>query len=703
MLLIPSDHWANRPTTIESLIQYLSAVSTDDFDAGVKAYQDGNRPEAADRFYTAYQDGLKKDDIKLWSGALCLHATMLVYQRKTEESVNYYKQILNVPYEDSDLFIRAITNSSMSTIHSMRGESKKAIKHERAFLYWARYEQDDPFEEGSALRTLGYQYLALEHLDSAYTCFTEARKIHEEYNHPEGMLRSYFALGIYNQKIDSYEEAIEYYFSWLEQADRISDKKSEPQKVMIYVHLANSFMAIDQWDQAQQFSKKAIDLAEQLNLVFYRATAVLTAAKVAYHLGDYEQAKILYDDCLKNYAEQGKKPKEVEALMGLTRLHMSQQDLRTGSETIRRAIELTDSVDLLVYQWQTRELYGELLIKQKKWREAERVLNEAYRLSVEHEDLAGEEIAGRRLAEVYGQLNQPERALYYLQRSSQLKDSLYEKNNADNARLVEARFRFNEQQAELEKLDAANQLLEVKSTANRRWLILLISALAVFGIFIGALWKLYDKSRAQESVIKDTLADREILLKEIHHRVKNNLQVISSLLSMHSRQISDPGAQQAMLEGRNRVKSMALIHQNLYGDHDLVNVNTSEYIDKLIYSIVYSYKMDLDKIDIDIDVDEVRMDVDTMIPLGLIINELVSNAMKYAYESGQGALKVLLKDKDNHYELTVKDSGPGFKSTRVEEVSSLGFKIINAFVKKLKATLTIENRDGAQVLLQIPK
>src|SRR5690625_930343 len=147
--------------------------------------------------------------------------------------------------------------------------------------------------------------------------------------------------------------------------------------------------------------------------------------------------------------------------------------------------------------------------------------------------------------------------------------------------------------------------------------------------------------------ISKTLRKKDILLKEIHHRVKNNLQVISSLLSLQSRQLESPQAREAMQSSRNRIKSMALIHQKLYQDEDLIGVEIAEYIDKLMLSLVKSYQTSTENIEIKTDIDSMKLEVDTIIPIGLIINELISNSFKYAFDAQKGGkLQVTLKKQE---------------------------------------------------------
>ena len=136
---------------------------------------------------------------------------------------------------------------------------------------------------------------------------------------------------------------------------------------------------------------------------------------------------------------------------------------------------------------------------------------------------------------------------------------------------------------------------------------------------------------SQKQLVEKSLADKELLLREIHHRVKNNMQVISSLLSIQSRDIKDEVALKAVNDSRNRVRAMALIHQGLYIENDLRGIRTSDYITKLCNSLFSSYRIDADRINLQLYVEDLLIDVDSIVPIGLILNELITNALKYAF------------------------------------------------------------------------
>lgn len=211
---------------------------------------------------------------------------------------------------------------------------------------------------------------------------------------------------------------------------------------------------------------------------------------------------------------------------------------------------------------------------------------------------------------------------------------------------------------------------------------------------------LVDKTKQLEVA----LLDREILLKEIHHRVKNNLQVISSLLNLQAGSLSDEAAIGAVKDGQYRVKSMALIHQKLYQDDDLKGVAVQDYIESLTSELMNTFGMSQDDLSIEVDTRQLKLDIDTLIPLGLIINELITNSMKYAFKQTEmGLLKIEMSEEDEKLAVSVCDNGAGMDQSALASNDSFGWKMIRSLARKLKAEIHITNKTGTEVKLIISR
>jgi two-component sensor histidine kinase len=205
-----------------------------------------------------------------------------------------------------------------------------------------------------------------------------------------------------------------------------------------------------------------------------------------------------------------------------------------------------------------------------------------------------------------------------------------------------------------------------------------------------------ERKRAEER-IKASLQEKEVLLKEIHHRVKNNLQVISSLLYLGSKNIEGREALEMFQESQHRVRSMALVHERLYQSKDLTRVEFAEYIRGMANYLLRSYRVNSNIIQLKINVDNVSLGLDTAIPCGLMINELVSNSLKHAFTDGkEGEIRIELhSDSEGECTLMVSDDGVGLpKDLDFRETESLGLQLVNTLVDQLEGTIELNRSDG---------
>jgi len=189
---------------------------------------------------------------------------------------------------------------------------------------------------------------------------------------------------------------------------------------------------------------------------------------------------------------------------------------------------------------------------------------------------------------------------------------------------------------------------------------------------------------------------KEVLLKEIHHRVKNNLQVIASLLSLQSRNFKDKEFRLAFAESQNRIRAMAIAHEKLYMSKDLKNIDSADYIKNLANYLLHSYRVSAEKIDLEIDVDNIYLDIDQIIPLGLIINELITNSLKYAFYPGnEGLISLSFKHSGSALVLTIGDNGKGIpENMDIFSTGSLGMQLVTTLVEQLQGKLKIHRCSG---------
>ena len=199
-----------------------------------------------------------------------------------------------------------------------------------------------------------------------------------------------------------------------------------------------------------------------------------------------------------------------------------------------------------------------------------------------------------------------------------------------------------------------------------------------------------------EKMLKNSLDAKEMLLKEIHHRMKNNLMIISSLLNLQSRYIKDEESKNIFKESQNRARSMALMHERLYQSADLKSIDFGDYISTQANDIYHTYVMDTNLIKLNIDVDDLRLDINTSIPLGLIVNELVTNSLKHGFPEGKsGEIGIIFHKQDENYILEIKDNGVGFsEDIDYKNTDSLGLQLINNLTDQIDGEIEFNTSSG---------
>jgi PAS domain S-box-containing protein len=212
--------------------------------------------------------------------------------------------------------------------------------------------------------------------------------------------------------------------------------------------------------------------------------------------------------------------------------------------------------------------------------------------------------------------------------------------------------------------------------------------------------QLYLERMKAEDRILASLREKEVLLKEVHHRVKNNLQIISSLINLQSRNVQDPRALEVLRESQNRVRSLALVHERLYRSSDLSRVDFGEYIRNMVSSLFSSYSSLAQGVAYEIDAGETLVGVDLAIPCGLVLNELISNALKHAFPDGKRG-KVFIsfhRRGDGPYVLRVKDNGVGFPpGLDILKTETLGFQLVHTLTRQLAGSLELNREGGTEI------
>jgi two-component sensor histidine kinase/Tfp pilus assembly protein PilF len=552
------------------------------------------------------------------------------------------------------------------------------------------------------LTRLGQFAAALDYCERAKATYQQTRKI-------PGLAETYNRIGMVHNQQGQFAQALENFSESLRlyrQAGMETKVTSIEENIgIIHFRQQDYQLALDYFQGCLKSYK------EQKNEA--AASKILVNIGAAYNrLGKPAQAIEAHSEALAFFERSGNR-----VGMGISYNNIGNVYLETGQPA--------KAVDYYKRSLQVKEKMGDRLgvsITSKNIADAYLGMNNlaSATASIEKSLKIAEEIGAQEqvkdafeiLSKIAEKKGEYKKALEYERNLATAKDSLFSREKTEQISKMRAIYENEKerQQAahELEKRDASIAILNKENELNNAQRNLLMAVAGALLAVAGLTYYLYaqkQKSNVKLSekniLIEKALADRETLLKEIHHRVKNNLQVISSLLSLQSKSLQDTGAQDAISESRNRVKSMSLIHEQLYQDDTIAGVYMKDYIERLVRSLNQSYGLDSSRVEVKVDTDNILLDVDSAIPLGLIINELVSNSMKYGFPGQrEGSILISLRDGLEELRLLVKDSGVGIDPGKNTE-QSFGLNMVRSLMRKLKAEMTIESGAGTAVELVI--
>lgn len=317
----------------------------------------------------------------------------------------------------------------------------------------------------------------------------------------------------------------------------------------------------------------------------------------------------------------------------------------------------------------------------------------------------------RELSLVFEKKNDFEQAYNYHVKYMAIKDTLI--NISNNNKLAELRTKYNisEKQRNIESLTLEKKLTKEKYNRevyfrNSLMAIIFLILLVVTVILIkdNTLKKINKQLALQKSIVEQREKEKELLVREMHHRVKNNLQLTSSLLNLQARKLTDNEAIQSLKQARDRIHAISLIHQKLYSKDDISQINLNEFLPELSNAVLLSNNSQKTSITIQYNIDDIFITLDIAISIGLIINEALINSVKYAFVNlEKGIIEISAKKEVDLINLSIKDNGLGIQNLEnSEQFGGFGFQLLRSFTTKLAGKISIENNQGTIINIKIP-
>lgn len=644
--------------------------------------------------------------------------SLLILLPKTKEDsakVNLYAEIMlaHVYYkpEKGILYSKDALDLAQK-INWKTGVAK--IKHRTGRLYWRMGKFEDALKnhlealelykqtrnkhaEGRVLIEIGQDYLDNGKLEEAKPALLKALQFNQDAGYLENMATAYDILCYLYDVQGNSAAATQAAYDYLKLSEKIGDKTAMSHSAHMlasnYMALGNNQEALKYYKQGLEVSKETGNKIEQVHFnisigdiyladkkyqgAFNFYTTALTLANevndvqmLAFmyrRMGHYYRAVSNFDKALKNYLSSESAYKSISNKQDLAGLYADMGMLYTILKKYELAKKsFTDSknlYDVLNSKLSMADYYN----GKEKFDSATGNWQSAYRHYKEY-------VA--------------------------IRDSTFSKESLQ--KLVGSQLQFdNEKKEAIHKAEQEKKDLLVKEEIKRQRNIRNASFAVLAAVLVFSIIALYQRNKlAKEKKRSDQLLqDKELLLREIHHRVKNNLEVVSSLLALQSAQINDTPTKDAIQESQNRVQSIGIVHQKLYQGTNLGAIEMKDYFINLSESILDSFGAEK-RVTIECAMEKLDVDIDTAVPLGLIVNELLTNTLKYAFPEGQkGKVMIKLqKQKDGVLQLEVSDNGVG--KSGITHGTGFGGQLVSLLTQQLSGTMKEEMKDGTKIYFE---
>lgn len=533
--------------------------------------------------------------------------------------------------------------------------------------------------------TLGAHYSNIDLQDSSDIYLQSALASQIKLGIEAQIARSYKELSWLYLYIPDYDKALAYGYEALDLFEQMGNGLDA---AIVKSRIGEIFETLGRYEDAYPLLLEAEEVLKESTSYRSMGYNYLRLARYYWHKKDTLQTEISYSAYVLAGEKRGRKSYLGSAYHRLGGFYHDIGDYEKAEQNYNKALAANQGSGYILIDLMAKLKLGGLFVDQRRFEEAISVLEQTIS---ETEELAKNEGAVLAvdferiydvMAKAYEGMGAYEEAYAYQSRHKAVSDSLF--TAEANRAIIEMQTKYETEKKEAELEQKTKQLF---------YLLAFLAVLSLMGV---ALLRAYAGKRKQNQLLEKRNEEKEFLIKEIHHRVKNNLQVLSSLLSLQSDYIADPAALDAVLEGRNRVQSMGLIHQKLYMGDDLAAVEMRNYVEEVAMHLLDSFSMG-ERVKVDYDIEVPPMDVDTAIPLGLIINELLTNSLKYAFSDGrEGNILIQLSlNPEKQLVLEVADDGVGEKAIpKNGQSTSFGTDLIKILSKKLKGKITVVNGTG---------
>ncbi|PCJ91613.1 MAG: histidine kinase [Flavobacteriaceae bacterium] len=459
-----------------------------------------------------------------------------------------------------------------------------------------------------------------------------------------------------------------------------------------YAQLANNYMIDKEYIESIKYLEKAISIYEVSDEYGNKIFAILNLGEMHRLAGNLETAKVSFKKVLNINIKIKSEAAKSYSLGNLGMVYSSQDSLQLAKENLQEAIAILTQLDDIYATSVFLAELGDVFQKERNPKAAEEKLLEA--LTMAQESGLKEQIRdfSDKLTRFYEGQGEYSKALQYQKLFQVYQDSLVNKTNIQEIERLKAGYEIDQRESQIGLLNTLN-------TKQKYLLWTLGSGAFATLVFLYLIFKVNKRVKKanirlteQKVVIAQREQEKTLLLRELNHRIKNNLQLISSLLNLQSNELSGHPAKDALVTGQYRVEALSLVYRKLYQEGAESKVELKDYIEELVLGLFHSYDISFTP---EINVVPITIGIDTAVPIALIINELVTNAIKYAYKNNnKPTLKICVKNRNNEVTIDILDNGEGFTKKEQYKSNSLGIKLVTSLAIQLGGELKLMQNTG---------
>jgi two-component sensor histidine kinase len=510
------------------------------------------------------------------------------------------------------------------------------------------------------------------------------------------MLFGYLAATINNKAIITHDEgnyvdALNYYHECIAIQEQIQDSILLPEA---YNNLGSLYHDIKNHKKAEYFYNKSLAMCEKYNNYRCVAMSLTNLGQILSDRKELDSALVFLTRSLK----VRKLSKETYGI-GVTynlfgEVYFRKKNYNKALEYFNKSLLLerdhNDHIGVaisLIY-------IGNVYLKKENFVEAKKVANEALKIAKNEKALESLVKATKLLRDAYQGERNWEQAFRLEQSYNKLKDSIQNNKIEESIIIKQTTYDLEQKEKEIELLSAKNDLQQLTLRNNKIVLCIAILGLLLISFIALFIKRVLNKNKAVSKLLREQNEEKQVMMKEIHHRVKNNLQVVNSLLRLQSKEVKDNKVLEMFKNTQRRVMSMAKLHENMYRTENLRVINVKNHLTGLVSDIVDSYDLGIE-MNIELNVIDEDLSIETLLPLSLIVNEVITNSLKHAFINKQkGNIFIeLKKNNEEDYEMIIGDDGSGFNP--LDQSSGLGTQLINIFSRQLNGTIRVLEKNGA--------